>query len=60
MLIVDAQVHICRHNKPATLAVRQVTNYTADDMLQEMDEGGVWHCSVLRAGNPTPGAGNEC
>jgi predicted TIM-barrel fold metal-dependent hydrolase len=41
MLIVDAQIHIWRNNKPTNPNHRQITDYTADDVLREMDEGGV-------------------
>ena len=41
MLIVDAQIHIWRNNKPTNPNHRQVTDYTADDVLREMDAGGV-------------------
>jgi predicted TIM-barrel fold metal-dependent hydrolase len=38
MLIVDAQVHIWRNNKPTNPSHRQVTDYTTDAVLREMDE----------------------
>ena len=41
MLIVDAQIHIWKNNKPTNANHRQVTDYTAADALKEMDEGGV-------------------
>jgi len=41
MLIVDAQIHIWRNNKPTNPNHRQVTDYTSDDVLREMDAGGV-------------------
>jgi len=41
MLIVDAQIHIWKNNKPTTPTHRQITDFTADDVLKEMDEGGV-------------------
>jgi predicted TIM-barrel fold metal-dependent hydrolase len=41
MLIVDAQIHIWRNNKPPTANHRQVADFTADDVLKEMDEAGV-------------------
>jgi predicted TIM-barrel fold metal-dependent hydrolase len=41
MLIVDAQIHIWRNNKPTTANHRQVADFTADDVLKEMDEAGV-------------------
>src|SRR3989454_4642108 len=41
MLIVDAQIHIWKNNKPTNPNHRQVADFTADDVLKEMDEGGV-------------------
>jgi predicted TIM-barrel fold metal-dependent hydrolase len=41
MLIVDAQIHLWKNNKPTNATHRQVTDYTAADALREMDEGGV-------------------
>jgi predicted TIM-barrel fold metal-dependent hydrolase len=41
MLIVDAQIHIWKNHKPTNPNHRQVTDYTAADVLKEMDEGGV-------------------
>src|SRR4030095_186824 len=41
MLVVDAQIHIWRNNKPTNANHRQVTDFTAADVLKEMDEGGV-------------------
>ena len=41
MLVVDAQIHIWRNNKPTNASHRQVTDFTAADVLKEMDEGGV-------------------
>ncbi len=41
MLIVDAQIHIWKNHKPTNPNHRQVTDFTADDVLKEMDEGGV-------------------
>ena len=40
MLIVDAQVHIWSGGTPLG-AHRQVSNYSADELLREMDEAGV-------------------
>ncbi|HET9904514.1 MAG TPA: amidohydrolase family protein [Xanthobacteraceae bacterium] len=40
MLIVDAQVHIWEGGKPVEVH-RQIPRYTVDDLLKEMDEGGV-------------------
>ena len=41
MLIVDAQIHIWKNHKPTNANHRQVTDFTAADVLKEMDEGGV-------------------
>jgi len=41
MLIVDAQIHIWTNNKPTNQNHRQVADFTAGDVLREMDEGGV-------------------
>jgi predicted TIM-barrel fold metal-dependent hydrolase len=41
MLIVDAQIHIWTGHKPTNVNHRQVENFTAEDVLKEMDEGGV-------------------
>ena len=40
MLIVDAQVHIWKSGTPVSVH-RQIPSYTKDDLLKEMDEGGV-------------------
>lgn len=41
MLIVDAQIHIWTGHKPANPNHRQITDFTAEDVLKEMDEAGV-------------------
>ncbi|ETX04625.1 MAG: hypothetical protein ETSY2_27775 [Candidatus Entotheonella gemina] len=41
MLIVDAQVHIWEQGLPGNPAHRQITRFSQDDLLQEMDEAGV-------------------
>ena len=41
MLVVDAQIHIWTNGKPASRNHRQITDFTADDALKEMDEAGV-------------------
>ena len=41
MLIVDAQVHIWSGATPTNATHRQVSSFTADDLLKEMDEAGV-------------------
>lgn len=46
MLIVDAQVHIWANHKPTNANHRQVETYSKDDLLAEMDQGGV-HAAVI-------------
>src|ERR1700761_6076595 len=41
MLIVDAQIHLWTQNLPSNPAHRQVTHYTAEECLMEMDKAGV-------------------
>ena len=41
MLIVDSQVHLWSNNVPVNTAHRQISSYTAEDVLREMDEAGV-------------------
>ena len=41
MLIVDAQVHIWGNNIPANPGHRQIPDFSADDLLKEMDESGI-------------------
>src|SRR5919108_4336745 len=41
MLIVDAQVHIWSSGPPTNPAHRQVTSFSKDELLREMDEAGV-------------------
>ena len=41
MLIVDAQIHIWKNHKPTNANHRQIADFTADDVLKEMDAGGV-------------------
>ena len=41
MLIVDAQVHIWGSGPPINPDHRQVTAYSADELLKEMDEAGI-------------------
>lgn len=41
MLIVDSQIHIWANNLPANPAHRQVTRYSAEEVLKDMDEAGV-------------------
>jgi predicted TIM-barrel fold metal-dependent hydrolase len=41
MLIVDAQVHIWAQGLPTNPAHRQITSFSKDDLLKEMDDAGV-------------------
>jgi predicted TIM-barrel fold metal-dependent hydrolase len=41
MLIVEAPIHIWKNNKPTNVNHRQVADFTAEDVLKEMDAGGV-------------------
>lgn len=41
MLVVDAQVHIWGQGLPSNPAHRQISSFSHDDLLQEMDEAGV-------------------
>ena len=41
MLIVEAQVHIWERGVPTNRAHRQISWYSKDDLLKEMDEAGV-------------------
>src|SRR5918999_1417921 len=41
MLIVDSQVHIWESGLPTNRAHRQITRFSKDDLLKEMDEAGV-------------------
>jgi predicted TIM-barrel fold metal-dependent hydrolase len=41
MLIVDAQIHIWTGHKPANPNHRQILDFTAEDVLKEMDEAGI-------------------
>ena len=55
MLIVDSQIHIWGSNLPANPAHRQITSYTAVDVLREMDEAGV-DAAVIHPPGWDPGA----
>ena len=46
MLVVDSQIHIWSKNLPTNPAHRQITSYTAEDVLRDMDEAGV-HAAVI-------------
>src|SRR5262249_1901408 len=41
MLIVDAQVHIWGRGLPTNPSHRQISSFSKDDLLKEMDEAGV-------------------
>src|SRR5579864_1893398 len=41
MLIVDAQVHLWSNNLPTNAAHRQVTSYSAEECIMEMEAAGV-------------------
>ena len=57
MLIVDAQIHIWRNHKPTTPTHRQIADFTADDVLREMDEAGVGAAVIHPPGwDPDSGA----
>lgn len=57
MLIVDSQVHIWDNAKPGGHH-RQVTKFTQDDLLKEMDEAGV-DAAVLCPRAAGPESGNQ-
>jgi len=56
MLIVDAQIHIWKNNKPTTPTHRQIADFTADDVLKEMDEAGI-DAAVIHPPGWDPGSG---
>ena len=56
MLVVDAQVHIWNGATPTNATHRQVPSYTADDVLREMDEGGV-NAAVIHPPSWDPNSG---
>lgn len=41
MLIVDAQVHIWANSTPTNPSHRQIPDFSAEDLLKEMDESGI-------------------
>ena len=55
MLIVDSQIHIWGSNLPTNPAHRQITSFTAEDVLKEMDEAGV-DAAVIHPPGWDPGA----
>jgi len=44
MLIVDAQVHIWSAGPPTNPSHRQVSSYTAEECIRDMDAAGVDAC----------------
>ncbi len=56
MLIVDGQVHIWGANLPTNPSHRQITSFSADDLLREMDEAGV-DAAVIHPPGWDPNAG---
>jgi predicted TIM-barrel fold metal-dependent hydrolase len=56
MLIVDAQVHLWGSGSP-TGAHRKIDSFSADDLLKEMDEGGV-DAAVIHPPSWDPGSGD--
>ena len=56
MLVVDAQVHIWNGATPTNATHRQVPSYTADDVLREMDKGGV-NAAVIHPPSWDPNSG---
>ncbi len=56
MVVVDAQVHIWSQNLPTNPSHRQITAFSADDLLKEMDEAGVDAAVIHPPGwDPTSG-----
>ena len=41
MLIIDAQVHLWGKGLPTNRSHRQITSFTVDDLLKEMDTSGI-------------------
>ena len=54
-MIVDSQIHIWGSNLPTNPAHRQITSFTAEDVLKEMDEAGV-DAAVIYPPGWDPGA----
>jgi predicted TIM-barrel fold metal-dependent hydrolase len=57
MLIVDSQVHIWGSGLPTNRAHRQITSYSKDDLLKEMDAAGV-NAAVIHPPGWDPNANN--
>jgi len=49
MLIVDAQVHIWRNNKPTNPAHRQVSDFAPDDLLARLEAAAMKQDVAQRA-----------
>ena len=60
MLIVDAQVHIWSAGPPTNAMHRQVTSYSAEECIRDMDAAGVDACLLHPPGwDPNSGAVSE-
>ena len=60
MLIVDAQVHIWSAGPPTNQAHRQVTSYSAEECIRDMDAAGVNGCLLHPPGwDPNSGKISE-
>ncbi|HKM72819.1 MAG TPA: hypothetical protein VJX94_22600, partial [Stellaceae bacterium] len=60
MLIVDAQVHIWSSGPPTNPSHRQVTSYTAEECIRDMDAAGVSACLLHPPGwDPNSGKISE-
>src|SRR6516165_9826800 len=60
MLIVDAQVHIWSAGPPTNPSHRQVTSYTAEECIRDMDAAGVNACLLHPPGwDPNSGKISE-
>jgi len=56
MLIVDAQVHIWANSTPTNPSHRQIPDFSAEDLLKEMDETGI-DAAVIHPPGWDPNAG---
>ena len=55
MLIVDAQVHLWAGHIPANPGHRQIPDFLTDDLLKEMDEGGI-NAAIIHPPSWDPGS----
>ena len=55
MLIVDAQVHLWKDHVPGNPGHRQIPDFTADNLLKEMDEGGI-NAAIIHPPSWDPGS----